>query len=92
MPNPIPEPEQPAGFVPRLQHQIFGIAADFWKDTPCQFPTLEFKVAGRVVRIPNLLKPMPVEGGAAAPSAPAAPAGAASAAAAPRASWHALPG
>jgi len=84
MPNPILALiEKHAGpdFVPRLQQQIAGLAADFWKDAPTQFPIFELKLAGRTLKIPNLLRPIPADTVPTSAPAKVAPT-----------FWHALPG
>jgi hypothetical protein len=75
---------------PRFARDAAGILADFWKDTPCEFPVWELKIGGHSLRIPNLLKPQPL---AAVPLNTVAPMSRAE----PKKSadlgpWHAQPG
>jgi hypothetical protein len=58
---------------PRFAQKASGIFEDFWNDASCEFPIIEFKLAGHVFKLPNILKPIPVERQAQVAPPPPAP-------------------
>ncbi len=75
--------------MPRMLRQAVGIAEDFWKDPDCEYSSIEIKLLGRVLKIPNILKPVPANG---MPQAASTPVQNPVQAPALKAQWHALPG